>query len=278
MIHKNLKLSIIFIFLFFNTALNLNVYAATPLSVSASNAILMESYTGEVIFEKNMNDKIFPASMTKILTALVAIEYFDLDDLIIVGDEINYKPDGSSVAYNIDGESILFKNLLRGLMIPSGNESANVIAKAVISKIKNDGNMDFYEAEAAFSELMNDKAKSLGAINSNFKNAHGFHDEDHYTTVYDLAIISRSAMENDFLNQIVKEVFFSGNGAGDKAGNHLLTQVYNWQTHNELIIKDNQNYYEYATGIKTGFTDEAGYCLAASAQKDGMSLVAIVAN
>ena len=246
-------------------------------SVTASAAILIEASTGTILYEKNMDQKMYPASMTKMLTALVALDYFEPEELIKVGTEINEVSLDSSKAGHRLGETLTMKNAIRGLIIPSGNDSANVIAAAVAKRAENDESLGFSRCEAVFTELMNQKAQELGANSSHFSNAHGYHSEDHYTTAHDMALIARAYMENATLKEIANEKSFSGNGADNMFdGNETMqTQEYTWSSHN-LLITDGEYNYPYAIGIKTGFTDEAGDCVAAAAEKDGVELIAVI--
>ena len=244
--------------------------------VAAASAILIEASTGTILYEKNPNQKMYPASMTKMLTALVAMDYFAPEDLITVGTEINEVSLDSSKAGHQNGETLTVQNTLRGLLIPSGNDSANVIAAAVAKKVENRDSLTFLQCETIFTDLMNKKATELGATNSHFANAHGYHSDEHYTTAADLALIAKAFMENEVLAEIAKEKNFSGNGAGEKGTDTTLkTQDYVWRSHN-LLITEGEYQYPYAIGIKTGFTDEAGDCVSAAAEKDGVELIAII--
>ncbi|MGN1231492.1 MAG: D-alanyl-D-alanine carboxypeptidase family protein, partial [Anaerotignum sp.] len=131
--------------------------------VVAASAILIEASTGTILYEKNPDQKMYPASMTKMLTALVAMDYFEPEELIQVGTEINEVSLDSSKAGHQVGETLTMKNAIRGLIIPSGNDSANVVAAAVARRTENDENLGFAKCEAVFTELMNQKAKELGA-------------------------------------------------------------------------------------------------------------------
>lgn len=246
-------------------------------SVAASTAILIEASTGTILYEKNMDQKMYPASMTKMLTAMVALDYFEPEELIKVGSEINEVSLDSSKAGHQVGETLTIKNVIRGLIIPSGNDSANVIAAAVAKRAENDESLGFAKCEAVFTELMNQKAQELGAEDSHFANAHGYHSEDHYTTAHDMALIARAYMENATLKEIANEKSFSGNGADNmfEGNENMKTQEYVWGSHN-LLITDGEYNYAYAIGIKTGFTDEAGDCVAAAAEKDDVELIAVV--
>lgn len=277
---KNCFKKLVVIMLVLTTFINTVVFAnPSEPTVNAEAAILMEAETGTVIYEKNAESKMYPASMTKILTALVTLDYFDYDALVTVGNEINEVTLDSSKAGHIKGETLSVENLIRGLLIPSGNDSANVLAAAVAKKVENNNELSYPECEKIFTNLMNEKAKSLGCKNSNFANAHGYHDDNHYTTAYDMALIAKEALKNETIKKIASEKSFSGDGAGNtlETNTTLVTQEYNWKSHN-LLIADGEYNYEYATGLKTGFTDQAGDCVAATAEKDGTQLIAIIMN
>ena len=247
--------------------------------VNAQATILVEPETSTIIYEKNSNERMYPASMTKILTALVTLDYFDYDALVTVGNEINEVTLDSSKAGHKKGETLSVENLIRGLMIPSGNDSANVLAAAVAKKVENNNDLSYEECEKIFTDLMNKKAEELGCKNSHFANAHGYHDDNHYTTAYDMSLITAEALKNDTIKKIAGEKSFSGDGAGNtlEENTNLITQEYNWKSHN-LLIADGEYHYEYATGLKTGFTDQAGDCVAATAEKDGTELIAVIMN
>ncbi len=255
------------------------VQADNAPEVSAQTAILVENSSGTILFEKDAKEKMYPASMTKMITALVTMDYLKPDELITVGSEINEVSLDSSKAGHILGETITVKNLIRGLIIPSGNDSANVLAAAVAKKVQNNGNLTFAESQEIFASLMNEKAKELGAVNTHFTNAHGYHDDNHYSCAYDMALFARAYLENTTLKEIANEKSFAGNGADNMfaQGEGMKTQNYAWKSHN-LLITDNEYNYSYASGIKTGFTDEAGDCVSAAAEKDGETLISIIFN
>ncbi|MCI9354108.1 MAG: D-alanyl-D-alanine carboxypeptidase [Firmicutes bacterium] len=276
---KKLNKIIAVLFILLMTFPNTVFAAEAPPEVVAQTAILGEVSTGKIIYQKDMDKKMYPASMTKLLTAIVALEHLKPDDLITVGSEINEIPADSSKAGHTRGETLTVKNLIRGLLIPSGNDSANVLAVTVARKIENNQELPYEECIKVFTELMNQKAKQLGATNSHFANAHGYHDENHYTTAHDMFFISQEALKNETIAEITKEKGYSGDGVeGDivKFENDTLNiKAYNWTNHN-LLVTDNEYQYEYVTGLKTGFTDEAGDCLSAAAQKDDITLIAVV--
>ena len=177
---KKLNKIIAVLFILLMTFPNTVFAAEAPPEVVAQTAILGEVSTGKIIYQKDMDKKMYPASMTKLLTAIVALEHLKPDDLITVGSEINEIPADSSKAGHTRGETLTVKNLIRGLLIPSGNDSANVLAVTVARKIENNQELPYEECIKVFTELMNQKAKQLGATNSHFANAHGYHDENHY--------------------------------------------------------------------------------------------------
>ncbi|MDR1705693.1 MAG: hypothetical protein LBS19_13555 [Clostridiales bacterium] len=247
-------------------------------SIMAKAAILMESGSGKVIYGKNEGERIFPAGMVKILTALVALDYLDPDELIVTGAEIDAVPYDSSKVGHVRGESITVLNLLRALLITSGNESSCVLALAASRIASENPDMGYSAAERHFSGLMNQKARSAGAINSNFTNPHGYHHQNMYSTAYDMAMICREALKNDLIRQLLAETDYSGNGAGELADSSMTTKNYNWKSGNELILPGSAHYYQYATGLKTGRHSAAGDCLAASAKKDGVELIAVLCD
>lgn len=246
-------------------------------TITAESVVLLDQESGTVLYQKNAKEKIYPASVTKIITALVVMDYLQPEDVITVGTEINEVSLDSSKAGHVLNEKLTVQNALRGLLIPSGNDSANVLAAATARKAENDEEMSFAKCEAVFTDLMNKKAEELGAINTHFTNAHGYHDENHYSCAYDMALFAMAFMQNETLAEIVSEKSYAGNGADGQFADDpaAITQDYNWVSHN-LLITDNEYQYAYATGIKTGFTDEAGECLTASAEKDDMKLISVM--
>ena len=170
------------------TAISVTAFAETPAApeVSAKSAVLINADTGRILYQKNQNDRMYPASMTKLLTSMVLLDNMDLDDTITIDYSINEIPWDSSKAGIAVGEVLTVENVIRGLIIPSGNDIANAAASAVAKKAL--GNSISYDkAEEYFTGLMNKKAKELGCTGSNFVNPHGYHDDNHYTTAYDVA-------------------------------------------------------------------------------------------
>ena len=253
-------------------------FAATDTpSVNAASAVLINADTGRVLYEKNSHQKMYPASMTKMLTSMVVLDNMNLNETITVDSSINEIPWDSSVAGLEYGEVMTVENLIRGLIIPSGNDVAAAAASAVAKK--NLGKeVSYSEAEQYFAGLMNEKAKELGCTDSNFVNPHGYHNDNHYTSAYDMSLIAQAAMKYDIIKTVAAETKFSGNSAGKQKYNVSgKTVEHTWYSHNNLIT-NGADYYKYATGIKTGFTDQAGDCLAASATNGNENLIAIIMN
>jgi D-alanyl-D-alanine carboxypeptidase (penicillin-binding protein 5/6) len=249
--------------------------AAQELVLTAKSAILCEVGTGRILYAKDADARMYPASMTKILTALTAFDFWEPGEFITLGSEINEVPPGSSKANHVVGETLTFENLLRGLMIRSGNESGCAIAFHTAKKMTNRQDLSYSEAERVFCDAMNAKAKELGGTGTHFTNPHGFHDSNHYTTANDILKFSIEFMKEPLLRDIVSEREFIGNGAGESPREGDYTQDYHWESHNELLLGGEWSY-AFATGIKTGFTDEASNCLAAAATKNGVDLISVV--
>jgi D-alanyl-D-alanine carboxypeptidase (penicillin-binding protein 5/6) len=214
--------------------------------------IVMDVSSGRILHQANANEKMFMASTTKILTAIVIIENCNVNDEVEITNK-TVGVEGSSI-YLRAGEKLSVKELLFGLMLRSGNDCAETLAVHCSGTIEE------------FALLMNQTAYKIGAKNSNFVNPHGLHDDNHYTTAHDLAKISCYAMKNDIFREIVstKRVKIAN-------GNNECPRV--------LINKNKMLHnVENCTGIKTGFTKKAGRCLVSSVKKDGLELVCVVLN
>lgn len=279
MVYTIKLLKILLFFIVGGLTLNNNIicYSLEILEINSESYILMEASTGKILHVNNGNEPMYPASTTKILTSLVTLEYLEKDEILTVGNEIYTVPFDSSLAGNTVGENILVENAIRGLLIKSGNETATILARATVEKLEGKEITDYSFIEEEFSKLMNQKAIELGAINSNFVNPHGYHDDRHYTTALDLALITKEFLKNDFLIQISAENIFEGNGLGDRYTAELNSNNYLWENHN-LLLREGDYFYEYAIGVKTGFTNLAGDCLVAAAEKDGVTLIAVLLN
>lgn len=261
-----IKRVLFYILIIFSFSVNFNAVYATP-SVLSESAVLIDANSGTILAQKNADKKMYPASLTKIMTAILAIEMGELTDVITVDDDTPHEIYGSHIALE-EGEILTLKDLLHALMLPSANDAASTIAKHY------GGSLD------GFVKLMNQKAKDLGAFNTNFNNPHGLHDLNHYSTAADMALITQYAMKNETFKKIVATTKYEIQTTNKKDEPRYFTTL------NKLLFNTGYNqilvdgvyispYYEYATGAKTGYTPEAGNCLVATATKDGTELIAV---
>ena len=254
--HITIPIFVFILFFNFNT-----IFGITDEEILCNKAIVMDTDSGSVLYSKGAYDKVYPASTTKILTAILAIENLKLDTPIVVSENaVKSTPEYSSVMGVKAGEIFSVKELLYGLMLPSGNDAANVLAEAISFNIDD------------FVKLMNEKAKQIGCLNTNFTNPHGFHDDNHYTTPYDMALITKYALQNSDFREIIetKSVEIKATNKTDTARKFTNT--------NKLVNKDYEGtyYYEYATAGKTGFTDEARGTLVTYGKKDDKNIIIAV--
>ena len=227
-------------------------------SISANASILIDNKTNKVLYSKNENKKMYPASTTKILTAILVIENSNLDDLVTASyDAIMSIPDGYSTANIQIDEQLTVEQLLELLLVHSANDAANVLAEFI------GGSTD------SFVSMMNTKINELGLSDSHFTNVYGMHNEDHYTTAHDLAIIMKYCLKNDTFRKISGQASCS-----IPPTNKYGTRTYN--STNELLIPNSSSYYKYLTTGKTGFTSQAKECLVSSAYKDDLELIGVV--
>lgn len=260
---KNKKLIIAFLIVFIVQIFlgNMSFALENNIEISAPSAILIESKTGRILYEKNSEEKRYPASTTKIMTALLTLENVeDLQSKATVSYNAVFSvPSGYSVDTLKVGEELSIEELLYALLVKSSNEAANVLAEYVA------GNVD------SFATMMNTRAAELGCKNTNFVNPNGIHNENHYSTAYDLSLIAKEAMKNETFRKIVSTVSHTlpSTNKYEQTDRNLITT-------NDLINKKNKNYYEYAIGIKTGYTAYAKNCLVAGANKDGVELISVV--
>lgn len=237
----------------------------TPPDIHAEAGILMDLKTGRVIYSKNPDEKLYPASTTKILTAIIALEEGNLDDVVTASaDAIAPITLQDSHMGILVGEQLTLDQLVNGMLIYSANDAANVIAVHIA------GSLD------AFAQKMNQKAKAIGAVNSNFVNPHGFHNDNHYTTASDLAAIARYAMTNDKISAKFREIVSTDLFTIQPTNKYK--EVRYLSSTNHLISKrrNSYHYYPYAIGVKTGYTSQAKNCLVAAASKDGTEFLTVV--
>jgi len=243
-------------------ATGLNGYnPETPQYLSANQlyseaAILIDGTSGEVLFSKNASQRMYPASTTKVMMLLVALESgIDLNTQITIPQAAANVSSDSSLLPVFPGEHMRFGDLLLGTMISSGNDGSNAIAVIVAGSID------------AFVARMNQRAKEMGCRDTHFVNAHGYHDSNHYSTAYDMALITKTAMQNPTFREIVaskaKSVYVQ------ERGNVMLT------LRNDMIREESQYYYEECIGVKTGNHSAAGKCFIGAAEKEGALLISV---
>lgn len=214
----------------------------------------------------------YPASTTKMVTALLALEKGMPDDRVTVGDEVNPEEPQESKAGLKPGETIKLIDLIHAMMLPSGNDAARAIAVYIARKSSGNAKMTETASIAYFAKLMNERVKQAGAKATNFVNPNGLHDGRHVSTAYDLAMIAKDAMNNERFRGIVSTTGYNASATLSKGRAEELA----FTTTNKLLLKGTPYYYAGATGIKTGFTDQAGYCLVSSEETDGAERIAVV--
>ena len=234
-------------------------------SIYSPAAILMDLNSGKILYEKNIYTKMYPASLTKVMTAIIVLENCELNDIATVSYESVMSLSSGYVTANLQiGEELTVEQLLYVLMVGSSNDAAIVLAEHISGSVEE------------FSKLMNEKAKELGCTSTNFINPNGVHDETHYSTAYDLALIAKYAMQNETFRTLVSTTSYTL-----PTTNKYDKEDRAFQNTNALLQYSNNQradnyYYKYATGIKTGFTTPAKNCLVASADKDGLKFLTVV--
>ena len=231
-----------------------------PEHLSATSALLIEANSGEVIFEKNADARIYPASTTKILTTYLGILLNDPDRQVTVSASAMDIPEDSSTIPLSFGETLRFKDVLYATMLKSGNEGANVIAETVAGSIP------------AFVALMNTAAENFGCTATHFVNAHGYHDEGHYSTTRDMATLARMAMKDETFRDIVRQSTY-------EMPEDNIYQARSLTTNNRFMretLDNKDTYYPDGIGIKTGQTSAAGYCYVGAAERNGVTLISCV--
>ena len=261
--HKTyLKYFILIIILILNTLCPISYADQTNLdnspNISAESAILIDASTGAVLFQKNSDAKMYPASTTKILTAIIAIEKCNLDDIVTVQNSaIKAVPSGYSSAYLSEGEQLTVNDLLKVFLVHSANDAGYVLAEHVSGSIDN------------FSNLMNEKAVEIGCKNSHFLNPSGIHDDNHYTTAEDLAKIALYCMKNSTFRSIVSMKSCTINKTNK-------SDARTYKNTNDLLNSSSKYYIPECVGIKTGYTSEAKNCLISAFTKNKLNLISVV--
>lgn len=229
-------------------------------TIDAAQAIIYDIAAKRTLFSRNgvIDGKVYPASTTKLFTAWVALQYLSPDDVITAGDELTLVASDASIAYVRRGHKLTAAMLVEGMLLPSGGDAAYVIAAAAGKKIRGNDNISAEAAIAAFVGEMNRRLEALGMTGTHFTNPDGYHDPEHYTTLEDIARIGALALENE---TIMKYATLASDRVTYASG-----QSNKWQNTNELIRPDSLYYCADAIGLKTGSTDEAGYCVMTAAR------------
>lgn len=249
----------------------LTTFAAVPAAalsdpeIRAEGALLIEPNSETILYAKNERKVLYPASLTKIMTVMLAVEAVErgeitLDTLVTASGtfDIDLEADGSTLGI-MPGEILTFEDLLYGAMVKSANEACNIIAETLA------GNRE------AFVELMNERARELGCDDTHFANAHGLHNDMHYTTAYDLYLITKQALTYPLFVEICNTISYEISATNLSDSRHFYTS-------NRLIsnLSGALYYYDRARGVKTGYTSKAGYCLVSTAEKDGINVISVV--
>lgn len=232
----------------------LNDPATDNLATNAKSALIMEASTGKIIFEKNIHERYAPASMTKMMSLLLIMENIE-EGKLSWDEEITTSAHASSMGgsqiFLQVGEKMSVRDLIRGIAIASGNDATVALAEKIGG------------TEEGFVKMMNDKAKALGLKNTNFKNAVGLDEENHYSSAYDMAVIASNLVKHE------KILEYTGTYEGYLREG---TERKFWLVNTNKLVR----FYQGVDGLKTGYTNEAGYCLTATAKKDNMRLITVV--
>lgn len=233
----------------------------SEVSIQAEGGILMDADSGCVIYGKNIHETFYPASITKILTALIVIENCDLDDTVTFSYNAvhDVEPGSTSAGYDT-GDQITVRQALYAMLLKSANEVANALAEHCAGSIE------------AFADMMNEKAKSLGCTDSHFANPSGLNNENHYTTPYDFALIAQAAFENPTFVEIDSTTYYE---LPPNATNDESFTVY---CGHKMLKKNSDLYYPGIIGGKTGYTMSAGNTLVTCAERDGLKLITVILN
>ena len=219
---------------------------------------MIDSKTGKILYGKNENEKLYPASTTKILTAIIAIEHCQPSDKITASyDAVMSLPAGYSNAAIQPGETLTFQELLEMFLIHSANEIGTIFAEHISGSVEN------------FATLMNQKVASIGCKNTHFTNPSGIHDVEHYTTAYDMALIAQYCMKNETFRKVVSMP------SCKIAATEKYEERY-FRNTNDLLNSKSKYYYEHAIGTKTGYTTQAKRCLISTALKDNLELITVI--
>ncbi|OON97161.1 MAG: hypothetical protein ATN36_04090 [Epulopiscium sp. Nele67-Bin005] len=256
-----LNLALCLLYSLFYISSSSPTFADTKPSIQAEAAILIDAKTGTILYEKNAYKQYYPASITKLMTALLAIENLSPNDIITFSQEAVFSIEYNSSHIGMDiGEQITVDQALHGLLLNSANEVANGLAEKISGSIDN------------FAIAMTKRAYDIGATSTNFMNPHGLHDSDHYTTAYDMALIMRELYDNEYFLQIMATPTYQ-----ILPTNKTDVIVYLSQQHSLMnVVRDSQMYRADVIGGKTGYTSQAGNTLVTAASKNGVDLICVI--
>ena len=252
-----LSLTFIFFIIFSNTYINISSAAEAP-SIDTGSIYLMDSRTTKPLYTKDENTRMYPASTTKIMTAILTLENCDLDEVVTANySAISNIPEGYTTADIQIGEQLTIEQLLELLLVHSANDAANVLAEYVGGSIN------------SFVSMMNTKLNDLGLTDSHFTNAYGLQDDNHYTTAHDLAFLMKYCLQNETFRKISGQA-----SCAIPATNMWGPRKYD--STNQLLIAGNEYYYQYVFSGKTGFTSQAKHCLVTAAYNNDLELICVV--
>lgn len=241
---------------------------AVEMIIQSPYAIVYDVESDEVLYAKNAEEKCFPASTTKILTAATILSNAPEDFVFTAGDELDFVNAGSSLAMITKGCQLDVPTMIDALMLPSGNDASYTAAANIGRLLADDENLPADKAVEEFMEEMNRTARRIGCENTHFTVPDGFHDDEHYTTVKDMLKITLYAENFDYLMESAKKSYSNAT--------FITGEQISWTNSNQLIHEYSDNYYMYATGLKTGMTDQSGHCVVATAERFGHQLICIV--
>ena len=233
---------------------------------TATSLLAYELGTDTLIFTTDMAKRIYPASTTKIITALYALYVAELDDVFTVGDELDFVADDASVAKLKKGQRLTLEHLLYAMLLPSGNDAAYTIAANVGRMIAKDNTLSASKAVSVFMDGMNKYADHIGMTDTNFTCPDGYHDENHYTTLYDMLIATVAAYDNETIMKVSSTLYIKAKIASG--------QTFEWTNTNYLLGSEKYpNYrYEGTQGLKTGYTSAAGACIICVVERNGKTV------
>lgn len=253
------KIRILMIFLFLIVISFTTVNAQTP-EVTATSAIVINCIDGKILYSKNIDEKLYPASLTNLLTAIIVVENCNMQDEVVVSKNAIKNVEFGYLTANIkEGEKLTVEQLLNLLLISSYCDASNALVEHIAGSTEE------------FAVMMNNKAREIGCKNSNFVNSTGEHTKEQYSAAYDMALIAKYAMQYTEIKEALGKIEYVLNP----------TEVWpdsnrKYYTSSEMLLSGSNNYYKYAKGTKISFTTPAGYCIMAYSEKNDMPLVAVV--